>query len=150
MSLLLYSGLLYLVGVSVILYWKPELMFNKEGEWKEFGLGRNKERYTWLPFWMFTLLWAILSYLIVLTCAGDNMPLSTLSTLSTNESSLSPENISMKSLPSLVRKKPSSAEEMKQGYYIMDTNETIKQGVPKYIYLGPKAPNVIFHEQESS
>ena len=55
MTLLIYSGLLYLTGVSIILYLKPELMFNKEGEWKEFGLGLNQEQYTWMPFWLFTI-----------------------------------------------------------------------------------------------
>ena len=48
MSLLIYSGLLYLAGISIILILKPELMFAKDGTWKEFGLGRNKQKYTWM------------------------------------------------------------------------------------------------------
>ena len=39
----------------------------------------------------------------------------------------------------------SIAENMKKGYYILDTNETMKKGMPKYIYLGPEAPNLVYH-----
>jgi len=69
MSLLIYSGLLYLIGVSVILAFKPLLMFSKDGKWKEFGIGRSRERYTWMPFWLFAIIWAIISYTIVLIIA---------------------------------------------------------------------------------
>ena len=47
-------------------------MFNEDGEWKEFGLGRHPDRYTWLPFWLFAILWAILSYLMVLTLSAPS------------------------------------------------------------------------------
>jgi hypothetical protein len=66
MSLLIYAGLLYLAGISIILILKPDLMFGKDGTWKEFGLGRNKEKYTWLPFWLFAIIWSIVSYIIIL------------------------------------------------------------------------------------
>lgn len=159
---MLYSGLLYLVGVSVLLYLKPELMFTKDGEWKEFGLGRNPERYTWLPFWLFTILWAILSYLIVLTLSSpspsssssSSMSLSSLSSLSASEDlpvsveELEPENVSLKSLSPSLKKKPANSGEMKKGYYILDANETAKRGIPKYIYLGPEAPNLVFRSEQ--
>jgi len=141
MTLLIYSGLLYLAGVAIILYVRPELMFNQEGEWKEFGLGRHRDRYTWLPFWLFAILWAILSYLIVLTICAPAPA------IPTPTSSLAPENVSLKSLASSVKKKPTNAEEMKKGYYILDVQETTKKGIPKYIYLGPEAPNLMFHDQ---
>ena len=38
---------------------------------------------------------------------------------------------------------------MKPGYYILDTNETVKRGVPKYIFLGPEAPNLVYHNMMS-
>lgn len=153
MSLLIYSGLLYLIGISTILILKPSLMFTKEGVWKEFGLGRNKDKYTWMPFWLFAVMWAILSYLIVLTIASatglggvkNNIDLSVPS------DSIEPENVSTKSLSpepasiSLNKKKPSAPSDMKPGYYILDTNETVKRGIPKYIYLGPEAPNLVYH-----
>lgn len=123
-------------------------MFSKDGNWKEFGLGRNKLKYTWMPFWLFTILWAILSYLITLMIAS----ISGLAGVSNNtdvvvtNDMLAPQNISTKAMsPVLNTKKPSNMDEMKKGYYILDTNETMKKGVPKYIYLGPEAPNLVYH-----
>jgi len=153
MSLLIYSGLLYLIGISIILILKPSLMFTKEGIWKEFGLGRNKEKYTWLPFWLFAVIWAILSYLIVLTIAGATGigGVQNKTELSVPTESIEPENVSMKSLspaPQSImpnKKRPSTSSDMKPGYYILDTNETMKRGIPKYIYLGPEAPNLVYH-----
>lgn len=157
MKLLLLSGLLYLTGVSIVLYYKPQLMFTTEGEWKEFGLGRNPAQYTWLPFWLFTLLWAMLSYLIVLTLLSPSPSLASSSLapsffsdapevpLSMEE--LGPENISTKSLPSSLKKRPTTTGEMKKGYYILDANETARRGIPKYIYLGPEAPQLAFQSQ---
>ncbi len=157
MRRLIYSGLLYLAGVSTVLYFKPDLMFNKDGEWKEFGLGRNQERYTWMPFWLFTILWAMLSYLIVLSLTSNSTRHTSLSMdlsdssesediVVTNEA-IQPENVSTKALSSSIKKRPNHVNEMKKGYYILDMNETAKKGIPKYIYLGPEAPNVLFHDQ---
>jgi hypothetical protein len=153
MTLLIFSGLLYLTGISIVLILKPELMFSKDGDWKEFGLGRNKHKYTWMPFWLFAILWAIISYIIILVIASifeiggvknkTEIPVST--------EIIEPENISTKPMSHLStpnmssKKKISSGDEMKPGYYILDTNETMKKGVPKYIYLGPEAPNLIYN-----
>jgi hypothetical protein len=156
MKRLLYSGLLYLAGVSIILYFKPELMFTPDGEWKEFGLGRNRERYTWLPFWLFTILWAIMSYLIVLTLSTPSSDTLSVLPVNTHEVEaegegdvLEPENVSLKSLSSSLKKKPANAGEMKKGYYILDANETARRGIPKYIYLGPETPNLVFRSEQS-
>lgn len=156
MSLLIYAGLLYLMGISAILILKPELMFAKDGNWKEFGLGRNKHKYTWMPFWLFAILWSIISYIIILVIAS-NTGLSGVSNninIPVQNNSIEPENVSMKAmapvLPNNVsRKKPSNSNEMKPGYYILDTNETVKRGVPKYIFLGPEAPNLVYHNTDS-
>jgi hypothetical protein len=148
MNRLLYSGLLYLAGISVILYFKPDIMFNSEGEWKEFGLGRHPERYTWLPFWLFAILWAILSYLIVLTLFYPYSPLNT-TELSIPLEDLEPENVSTKALSSSLKKVPARVDEMKKGYYILDVNETTRRGIPKYIYLGPETPNLVFRGDDS-
>jgi len=152
MSLLIYAGLLYLTGISAILILKPELMFAKDGSWKEFGLGRNKQKYTWMPFWLFAILWSIISYIIILVIAS-NTGLGGVSNnidVPVQNNSFEPENVSMKAMSPVLpnnmsRKKPSSSNEMKPGYYILDTNETVKRGVPKYIFLGPEAPNLVYH-----
>ena len=61
--MLLLTCFFYLLGVVIILYFKPELMFDKDGAWKEFGLTLN-EKHTWFPFWLFAILWAMISYAI--------------------------------------------------------------------------------------
>lgn len=153
MTLLIYSGLLYLLGISIILILKPELMFGKDGTWKEFGLGRNKQKYTWMPFWLFAISWAIISYLIILVLASTTGlgGVSHNTEVSIKNNSLEPENISMKSMAPVFsdRKRPTSNNDMKPGYYILDTNETVKQGIPKYIFLGPEAPNLVYHNMTS-
>jgi hypothetical protein len=153
MTLLIYSGLLYLLGISIILILKPELMFGKDGTWKEFGLGRNKQKYTWMPFWLFAISWAIMSYLIVLVIASSTGigGVSHNTEVSVKNNSLEPENVSMKSMTPVLsdRKRPTSNNDMKPGYYILDTNETVKQGIPKYIFLGPEAPNLVYHNMTS-
>jgi hypothetical protein len=152
MSLLIYSGLLYLAGISIILILKPELMFCKDGTWKEFGLGRNKQKYTWLPFWLFAISWSIISYVIVLVIASNTGlgGVSNNTDIPVQTDALEPQNVSKKAMkPSLeegVVNKPNST---KPGYYILNTNETIKHGVPKYIYLGPEAPNLVYQNSEN-
>jgi hypothetical protein len=60
------SGALYLVGVAVVLVVKTSFMFTPYGNWKEFGIGQSEARYTTFPFWLFCLVWAVVSYIIVL------------------------------------------------------------------------------------
>lgn len=160
MKILLYSGLLYLVLVAIILATQPTLMFTADGRWKEFGIGRNPDRYTWMPFWLFAILSAILCYLFVLILAGgDALP----GVQTTNEVVISEvENVEAPiadildvtakanngSVPPVKRSK--APTEMKSGYYILNMAETTKKGVPKYIYLGPEPPNLIYNHGEGS
>jgi hypothetical protein len=145
MSLLIYSGLLYLAGISIILILRPQLMFAKDGNWKEFGLGRNKDKYTWMPFWLFAIMWAIISYIIVLVVAS-NTGLGGV----TNNTNITVQNKNMESMMTLnSKKRATTVTEMKPGYYILNTNETLKRGVPKYVYLGPEAPNLVYHNTTS-
>ncbi len=156
MTLLIYAGLLYLIGISVVLILKPELMFAKDGSWKEFGLGRSKHKYTWMPFWLFAISWAILSYIIVLVIASATGigGVSNNIDVPVQNNSIEPENVSMKAMSPVLsdnmsRKRPTSSNDMKPGYYILDVNETVKRGVPKYIYLGPEAPNLVYNSGEA-
>jgi hypothetical protein len=152
MTLLIFSGLLYLVGISVVLVLKPEFMFAKDGKWKEFGLGRNQENYTWMPFWLFAIMWSILSYIIVLVIASSTGlgGVTNKTDVPVVKELIEPENISNKGMKTPVTfaentKRVSAPTDMKSGYYILDVNETTKKGIPKYIYLGPEAPNLIYH-----
>jgi hypothetical protein len=157
MRLLIFSGLLYLLGISIILILRPKLMFADNGKWKEFGLGRNNQYYTWMPFWLFAIMWAILSYLLVLIIASLFGSSDDDKSISVSLEEIQPENITKKSLQPVldesiksIKKKQSSAiGDMKPGYYILNTQETMKTGIPKYIYLGPEAPNLIYNNTEN-
>lgn len=142
MSLLIYSGLLYLIGISVILAFKPLLMFSKDGKWKEFGIGRSRERYTWMPFWLFAIMWAIISYTIVLIVVGNNELNATNQTINIVDAEDNMEELVNLTKQSKVSNKPV----LKKGYYILNVNESIKNGSPQYIYLGPEAPNLHYQD----
>ena len=148
MSLLIYAGLLYLLGISIVLMIKPALMFSEKGIWKEFGIGRPSATYTWLPFWLFSMIWAILSYLIVLLIASHTglAGVHTPTDVSVTTETLDPEYVSRKASS----KKKIVPSDMKDGYYMLDMNETAKRGVPKYIYVGPEAPHMIYHQMDAS
>lgn len=154
MTLLIYSGLLYLLGVSIILAIKPSLMFSEDGNWKEFGLGRSPKTHTWMPFWLFTILWAMISYAIILIVASHTGlgGVYNYTNLNIPNETIIPENVSGKTrlLNTEPIKRPKRMDEMKNGYYILDANETAKKGVPKYIYLGPEAPNLIYNHTSAT
>lgn len=195
MRLLLYSGVLYLAGIAAVLVIKPDLMFRTDGTWKEFGIGRNPNNYTWFPFWIFAFVWAIVSYIIMVLLANLNMLPGIEVTNSgeiINNSNLSsvvylsgdktdaiqdmrqfaqqvtetplrapdiepvisdinsprlhykvrqqiPVNTSTESLPSSATKNV-----LKNGYYILNMEATQKSGVPKYIFLGPEPPRILY------
>ena len=109
-----------------------------------------------MPFWLFAISWAILSYIIVLVIASATGigGVSNNIDVPVQNDSLEPENVSIKSMTPVLsnglKKKPNTVDEMKPGYYILDANETIKRGVPKYIFLGPEAPNLVYHNSVES
>lgn len=151
MKLLIYAGFLYLIGISVIILLKPALMFTGDGIWKEFGLGRNSEKYTWMPFWLFAIIWAIMSYLFVVLVASSNtlpgVPVYNEVVVNSSEAPVNKTSNSKISSKKTLHSS-SSALEMKPGYYILDAEETIRKGIPKYTYLGPETPNIIFKTAE--
>jgi hypothetical protein len=123
MKALLLSGLLYLLGISIILYFRPALMFKETGEWKEFGIGRDREDFTPFPFWMFVFIWAIVSYIIVriilrLVDTFDTVPMNTITRSNT---------------------RGVQQEELVPGYYILNAAAT-KRGAPRYVYYGKEPP----------
>lgn len=69
MKVLLISFLVYLLGIVGILYFKPKLMFDEKGNWKEFGFADTN--HTWFPFWLFCIVWSIVSYATVSCIVGD-------------------------------------------------------------------------------
>ena len=142
MKLLLYSGLLYLAGVAIVLILQPSIMFTEEGVWKEFGIGRNPKTHTWLPFWLFAVIWAILSYIIVLMLAGTgSLPGTTTHEPEQMWHQQSQPNLTMQNFDtSKSRMKGKRSNSLIPGYYILNRELTESQGTPKYIYLGPEPP----------
>ena len=127
-------------------------MFAKDGTWKEFGLGRNKQKYTWMPFWLFAISWSIVSYVIVLVIASNTGlgGVSNNTDIPVQTNAIEPQNVSTKAIkPSIMEEGVKNSNSPKPGYYILNTNETIKHGVPKYIFLGPEAPNLVYQNTET-
>ena len=77
MHVLFLALTIYLLGVTIVLYLRPKLMFHPGGTWKEFSLNPDPN-HTWMPFWLFSVLWAFASYLVAtgiqrfLLSAGSN------------------------------------------------------------------------------
>ena len=141
MKLLIYAGIIYLAGVSAMLLVRPTLVFREDGSWKEFGIGRDPENYTWMPFWLFAILWAMLSYMFTLLLASANL-LPGIRTI---------EEQSFDDLSPRQRKKAmSELEETPPGYYMLNVQESGKKGVPKYVYLGPSPPNLVYNARGES
>jgi|UniRef100_A0A6C0DIA3 hypothetical protein len=141
MKLLLYAGCLYLIGIAIVLIIQPSLMFRENGTWKEFGIGRDSYHFTWMPFWLFCVVWALLSYMIMLLMASMNV----LPGIRTIESPITDNEEIMNSMSPRQRRKVNASGELKPGYYILDMEETGKKGVPKYVFLGEEAPNLIYN-----
>ncbi len=134
MGRLLVAGLLYLIGVATVLLIKPTVMFTENGTWKEFGIGRNPATHTWIPFWLFAVLWALISYILVtIAFAVYGVKVETLGPATTE----SPE-ISIPVRRNRSRGKPLN---LPDGYYVLNTDATeAAGGVPKYVFIGKGLP----------
>ena len=137
------AGLLYLVGISAILLLKPSLMFTEEGDWKEFGIGRNVKTHTWMPFWFFAVLWALTSYILVIIVFSVYLPqkqtkpkINTVAYENNTVVELTPEEFE-EAIPK-PRRSRGKAMNLPDGYYLK--NNSVTEGVPKYIYLGKGLP----------
>ena len=131
MRRLVVGGLLYLTGIAVVLVLKPQYMFREDGRWKEFGIGRDPKNFTYIPFWLFSIIWAVVSYVLVSlledTIFGepsyeDEIPISRNRNRSSN------------------KRNNSSNVELTPGYYMLNESSTGRNGVPRYVYLGPEEP----------
>ena len=136
MRVLLYSAVLYLLGITIVLYMRPKQMFHHDGRWKEFGV--NGIDTTWVPFWLFCIVWAVVAYAIVRLLYSE-APVEVvkprakpveepLSPLPVPEATATPEQV-----------KENSAQG-KPGYYKLDEAVMKEKGVPRYIYVGEEKP----------
>lgn len=141
MRVILLSCLLYLLGVVLVLYLKPTLMFNKTGIWKEFGF-TNDEKHTWFPFWLFCVLWAFISFFVINYLFGERpvtvSSVKVIDVLEGDNEVLPVENVKK------VKSKKSNIQpgnDAKPGYYMLDKEGSEREGFPKYVYLGANMPS---------
>jgi hypothetical protein len=141
---------IYIFGVSFVLYFRPNIMFKNSGTWKEFGIGRGNE-HTVIPFWLFAIFWAFISYGIALVVMSqfasialnafpDSAPQMNISgqipppQISTQLPSLPPQQF-IKPVSSSFGINPGNP-----GYYVL---QSVGNGVPQYIYYGQNPPPIV-------
>lgn len=160
MSRLLAAGIVYLIGVAIVLIIKPESMFAEDGSWKEFGIGRNLKTHTWVPFWLFSVLWALVSYILItvgFAIAGIGSPQGDAPTPSPQQSKKTVKEVEVIDdvfdveeadfdLPPILpkprgRRSRGVPMDLPDGYYVLNTRATdAAGGIPKYVYLGRGLP----------
>lgn len=145
---LLFGGILYLTGIGIILLIKPSIFFTESGDWKEFGIGRNQRSYTWLPFWLFCIFWALISYSIVFIILKKISPTqstnmfnsTTISgTIEPSEIPITSRSKATRGLRRSMRVPPAGFGNMQSGVYVLNQAASSRNGMPHYIYYGPAA-----------
>jgi len=150
MKTLLFAGILYLTGVVVILLLRPSLMFDEKGQWKEFGTISNE--HTIFPFWLFCIFWGAFSYCLTLFFISE--PAGAVGAVVTAVAANSelPDGLvhplPPKKKSKSIAKTAINHGDMKPGYYILDTKEMKKTGIPKYTYVGPEVGGATESESE--
>jgi hypothetical protein len=163
MAVVWYAIGIYMVGVAYMLYVRPSIMFRENGMWKEFGLNTQQDSQTIFPFWMFAVVWAILSYafasmvsmffaaITLKSVLGDTTTAATAATAATvaattapNASFMQPISqhpaINMPTPSALLQLQPQQTQQQPKvpGYYILDPYANPAQ--PRYIYYGTEPP----------
>lgn len=146
MSVLWIAFGIYIVGIAVVLYLRPSIMFQPGGgTWKEFGLA-NTGNYTVFPFWMFTLLWAIVSYalatLVSLFVASIALQPSAASEPDVGlipASQMAPKRARVPRPPKVAAPALEVAPPEVPGYYVL---ESPSGQLPRYVYYGTEPPQI--------
>lgn len=146
MKLLLLSCLIYLIGITAVLYFRPKLMFQDNGNWKEFGLS-NDAKHTWFPFWLYCVSSAFVSYALSYFVYS----LLDTSVVDKVETKQHHDNVDDGDIENVVHtvntktkaktSRKNNASEMKSGYYVLDKEAYETKGIPKYIFLGSEVPD---------
>lgn len=139
MGVIWYAVGIYIVGIAIVLYIRPTIMFQPGGTWKEFGISKRDE-YSVLPFWLFTVVWAIFSYalgtLVSTGIASIVLASSPATETSSNTDFLKP----ISSMPNVSPNMPSlstPAPPRVPGYYVL---ESAVPSQPRYVYWGTEPP----------
>jgi hypothetical protein len=144
--ILWYAIALYIVGIAVILYFRPSVMFRDDGVWKEFGIS-SRENFTVFPFWMFALVWSILSFALanLASLFVASVVAKSSSAFAQQQQSLpqslpqsQPNFIPSPTFPASVFNSPipTVSSHTVPGYYVL---ESATNG-PRYVFWGPNPP----------
>jgi len=131
MKLLLFSLVIYLLGVAAVLYLRPQLMFRRDGSWKEFGVGG--EDTSVFPIWTFCIAWAVLAYALGRLLFTESAVVESAAVLPLGAAAA-------KSL-SYTKAEQTSGPVTQPGYYRLDASVMRKKGIPRYIYVGEETPD---------
>jgi len=127
-------------------------MFREDGSWKEFGIGKNTEQYTWCPFWLYCIFLALLCYVLAiiiirLWSSSERIKRGPQFVDYRPDRTDRPEYVEEYNqvLPEVseevaVRKsRIRRGSTLPDGYYVLA--KPVKSGEsPSYVYLGPQAP----------
>jgi hypothetical protein len=140
----IYAGALYLVGVAIILVVKPKFMFTPDGNWKEFGIGQSDARYTVFPFWLFCIIWALVSYTIItmIVPRESSKVADEVSYPQRNTNRRQKNTTYVPEEDELVFDDDIEEPKLKKGYYMLNRKASKIAGVPKYVYLGEEEPHI--------
>jgi len=152
MERLVSAGIVYLILIATALVIKPRFMFAEDGTWKEFGIGRNPRTHTWMPFWLFAILSALISYIFMTLIiayrdsnSGTSLSENILVTNKRRSSTPILDEVMEVDVDDFEAPKPQSRGrrgrgvplDLPDGYYILNSKATeAAGGVPKYVYLG--------------
>ena len=149
MEILWLAIVFYSIGLGLVLHFKPSLMFNENGTWKEFGYQRAPGK-TLFPVWLFAITWAFLSYTLA-ACGTWILSAAAVSPflMASAEAEAEAEETDAEDMTPVteVRKRgrprknvDSEPGNPRPGYYVVDP-ETNEKGLRRYVYYGPDAPN---------
>ena len=103
-------------------------MFREDGRWKEFGIGRDTKNFTYIPFWLFTVICALLSYMVIMFIEDALY-------IPSDEIELPRNRVNVRNT-----RQANAVRELTPGYYMLNEGSTGRNGVPRYVYLGPENP----------
>jgi hypothetical protein len=156
MERLISAGIVYLILIATALVIKPRFMFAEDGTWKEFGIGRNPRTHTWMPFWLFAILSALISYIFMTLIiafrdsrSGIASPANVAVTNTRRNTTPVLDEVMDVEVDDFEVPKPAPTGQprgrrgrgvpldLPDGYYILNSKATeAAGGVPKYVYLG--------------
>ena len=147
MHVLFLALTIYLIGTTVILYLRPSVMFNPGGTWKEFSLNPDPT-HTYMPFWLFSILWALLSYLIATflqrRMIGESQETTDFEPIEVAEAPtpapLEQDVNDFMEAEAEPISKNMGLNKTRNGYYVLNTQKYSRNQVPMYVYYGDSPP----------